>query len=159
LPRTTAANQIQAIAGLHNCKQLVELCISNNNLTTISGLEGLPLKTLRLNSNSLTKINGFESLSSLQYLDLSGNEVRTRASALNLEHVPCFGGRHRPLLCNHQQAGTVATKTSQVHPEWPCPALCLALTALALFDNGWARASSPTFCRSPAWMVSSILFS
>ena len=57
---------------------LQELCLNNNQITTIQGLEKLTeLRELNLAHNQITKIEGLEKLDSLKHLWLNNNQITT----------------------------------------------------------------------------------
>jgi Leucine-rich repeat (LRR) protein len=51
------------------------LDLSNNKLTSIDGLEDLPLRELRLSGNNLTTLKGLDRLSHLSTLLVSDNQI------------------------------------------------------------------------------------
>ena len=68
------------LKGLLNCKSLVDLSVSQNEIANLGGVEGLSvdLRRLDLSFNKLQRIDALESapfLSSLVFLDLRGNKI------------------------------------------------------------------------------------
>ena len=64
----------QRIAGLENCTSLIELDLTGNNVTEMTGMGGLlALKKLTLTSNRITEVSGIQSLLSLEHLLLQAN--------------------------------------------------------------------------------------
>ncbi|XP_075413513.1 leucine-rich repeat and guanylate kinase domain-containing protein [Tenrec ecaudatus] len=68
-------NEIQEIKGLELCCNLTHLSLAQNKISTIDGLNMLPIKNLCLSNNQIEKITGLESLKVLQKLDLSNNQI------------------------------------------------------------------------------------
>ena len=68
-------NNISEIKGLHACESLKTLTLSGNQIEKIEGLENLRLRTLSLSGNRLTKIENLESVTLLQDVDLSNNNI------------------------------------------------------------------------------------
>ncbi|XP_049750578.1 leucine-rich repeat and guanylate kinase domain-containing protein [Elephas maximus indicus] len=69
------SNEIEEIKGLELCSNLTHLSLANNKITTINGLSMLPIKILCLSNNQIEKITGLEDLKALQNLDLSNNQI------------------------------------------------------------------------------------
>ncbi|KAM6151991.1 leucine-rich repeat and guanylate kinase domain-containing protein [Erethizon dorsatum] len=70
-------NEIEEIGGLDLCCSLIHLSLANNKITTIDGLNTLPIKILCLSNNRIEKVTGLEDLKALQNLDLSHNQIRS----------------------------------------------------------------------------------
>ncbi|ELW68789.1 Leucine-rich repeat and guanylate kinase domain-containing protein [Tupaia chinensis] len=70
-------NEIEEIRGLEMCSNLIHLSLANNKITTINGLSMLPIKILCLSNNQIEKITGLEDLRTLQNLDLSHNQINS----------------------------------------------------------------------------------
>nr|XP_054350560.1 leucine-rich repeat and guanylate kinase domain-containing protein isoform X2 [Pongo pygmaeus] len=68
-------NEIEEISGLELCNNLIHLSLANNKITTINGLNKLPIKILCLSNNQIEMITGLEDLKALQNLDLSHNQI------------------------------------------------------------------------------------
>ena len=68
-------NGISQIAGLSACQSLMILTLSNNNIDKIEGLDDLRLRRLSLSCNKLTQIENLESVTLLQEVDFSGNNI------------------------------------------------------------------------------------
>ncbi|XP_003921031.3 leucine-rich repeat and guanylate kinase domain-containing protein isoform X1 [Saimiri boliviensis] len=68
-------NKIEEISGLEMCKSLTHLSLANNKITKINGLNTLPIKILCLSNNQIKMITGLENLKALQNLDLSHNQI------------------------------------------------------------------------------------
>lgn len=67
---------VQKIAGVASCTNLVQLDLSNNAIVTISGLSALAaLSKLVLASNRITSVGGLEGLCSLKHLLLQDNKI------------------------------------------------------------------------------------
>uniref|UniRef100_G3TMM7 Leucine rich repeats and guanylate kinase domain containing n=1 Tax=Loxodonta africana TaxID=9785 RepID=G3TMM7_LOXAF len=69
------SNEIEEIKGLELCSNLTHLSLANNKIITINGLSMLPIKILCLSNNQIEKITGLEDLKALQNLDLSNNQI------------------------------------------------------------------------------------
>jgi internalin A len=70
-------NQLTEIKGLEKLVGLQQLYLSGNHLTEIKGLEELVcLQRLYLSNNQLTEIKGLETLVDLQRLDLAGTHLK-----------------------------------------------------------------------------------
>ncbi|KAM9651111.1 LOW QUALITY PROTEIN: leucine-rich repeat and guanylate kinase domain-containing protein [Trichechus inunguis] len=69
------SNEIAEIKGLELCSNLTHLSLAKNKITTINGLSTLPIKILCLSNNQIEKITGLEDLKALQNLDLSSNQI------------------------------------------------------------------------------------
>ena len=66
------------------------LDLSYNNLTTIEGLDNLPIHTLKLRGNKITKLTGLDKLSNLSDLDVSENLIISLfplEKCMNLTHL------------------------------------------------------------------------
>uniref|UniRef100_A0A8I3WRE6 Leucine-rich repeat and guanylate kinase domain-containing protein n=1 Tax=Callithrix jacchus TaxID=9483 RepID=A0A8I3WRE6_CALJA len=68
-------NKIEEISGLEMCNNLTHLSLANNKIMKINGLNTLPIKTLCLSNNQIETITGLENLKALQNLDLSHNQI------------------------------------------------------------------------------------
>ncbi|XP_005082442.1 leucine-rich repeat and guanylate kinase domain-containing protein isoform X4 [Mesocricetus auratus] len=68
-------NEIEEINGIENCVCLTHLSLAGNKITTINGLGTLPIKVLCLSHNQIETITGLEELKALQKLDLSYNQI------------------------------------------------------------------------------------
>ncbi|XP_058386247.1 leucine-rich repeat and guanylate kinase domain-containing protein isoform X4 [Diceros bicornis minor] len=71
------SNEIEEISGLELCSSLTHLSLAKNKITTINGLGMLPIKILCLSNNQIEKITGLEDLKALQIVDLSHNQIRS----------------------------------------------------------------------------------
>ena len=92
--------RMQRISGLDACTTLLELDLSNNNVTAISGLESLTaLRKLTLTSNRITAITGLHTLSLLEHLLLQSNLLGSFES-LNLDMLAQLPGLRTLYLCN-----------------------------------------------------------
>ncbi|XP_070473839.1 leucine-rich repeat and guanylate kinase domain-containing protein isoform X2 [Equus przewalskii] len=69
------SNEIEEISGLELCNNLTHLSLAQNKITTITGLGVLPIKILCLSNNQIKKITGLEELKALQIVDLSCNQI------------------------------------------------------------------------------------
>ncbi|XP_004398032.1 PREDICTED: leucine-rich repeat and guanylate kinase domain-containing protein [Odobenus rosmarus divergens] len=69
------SNEIEEISGLELCSGLTYLSLAKNKITSINGLGMLPIKILCLSNNQIEKITGLEDLKALQILDLSHNQI------------------------------------------------------------------------------------
>ncbi|XP_017708426.1 PREDICTED: leucine-rich repeat and guanylate kinase domain-containing protein isoform X4 [Rhinopithecus bieti] len=68
-------NEIEEISGLEMCNNLIHLSLAKNKIMTINGLNKLPIKILCLSNNQIETITGLEDLKALQNLDLSHNQI------------------------------------------------------------------------------------
>ncbi|XP_030072925.1 leucine-rich repeat and guanylate kinase domain-containing protein isoform X2 [Microcaecilia unicolor] len=71
------SNNISEIKGLQNCSSLTYLSMAYNRIAEISGLTNLFIKTLCLSNNEIVKIRGLESLQALENLDLANNKINS----------------------------------------------------------------------------------
>ncbi|XP_073755318.1 leucine-rich repeat and guanylate kinase domain-containing protein isoform X1 [Callorhinus ursinus] len=69
------SNEIEEIRGLELCSGLTYLSLAKNKITSINGLGMLPIKILCLSNNQIEKITGLEDLKALQIVDLSHNQI------------------------------------------------------------------------------------
>ncbi|KAK2505898.1 hypothetical protein MC885_009524 [Smutsia gigantea] len=69
------SNEVTEISGLELCSNLTHLSLAKNKITTINGLSMLPIKVLCLSNNEIEKITGLEDLKALQVVDLSHNQI------------------------------------------------------------------------------------
>ncbi|XP_006861288.1 PREDICTED: leucine-rich repeat and guanylate kinase domain-containing protein [Chrysochloris asiatica] len=69
------SNEIEEIKGLELCSNLTHLSLAKNKITTLNGLSMLPIKILCLSNNQIEKITGLEDLKALQIVDLSNNQI------------------------------------------------------------------------------------
>ncbi|XP_057360762.1 leucine-rich repeat and guanylate kinase domain-containing protein isoform X3 [Manis pentadactyla] len=69
------SNEITEISGLELCSNLTHLSLAKNKIATINGLSMLPIKVLCLSNNEIEKITGLEDLKALQIVDLSHNQI------------------------------------------------------------------------------------
>ena len=72
-------NKFKNIAVFKNCPKLEELWASNNAITSLVGLEGVPgLKKLHLRHNKIENIEeeGLPDLQALEYLNLRTNKIK-----------------------------------------------------------------------------------
>jgi len=74
---------IRGLSVLKNSKRLRQLYISNNQITSLEGIEELLLlKDLWANDNQIKEIKGLNNLKNLKYLMLKGNQIE-KISGLN----------------------------------------------------------------------------
>lgn len=75
------SNRISCIADSlgASLKFLRVLDLSNNMLTTVRGLEGLPVLELNLSGNAISDVSGLDTCEKLSSLNLRNNKVRTLA--------------------------------------------------------------------------------
>uniref|UniRef100_A0A452QZ43 Leucine-rich repeat and guanylate kinase domain-containing protein n=1 Tax=Ursus americanus TaxID=9643 RepID=A0A452QZ43_URSAM len=69
------SNEIEEVGGLELCSALTHLSLAKNKITSINGLGMLPIKILCLSNNQIEKITGLEDLRALQIVDLSHNQI------------------------------------------------------------------------------------
>ncbi|CAH8438130.1 unnamed protein product [Schistosoma rodhaini] len=84
-------NQIHRIVHLHHLTKLVYLNISNNQLTTMNGLETLySLRILLLGNNQIKQICALNNLYNLNVLDLNHNQIQIIENLTHLKKLYCL---------------------------------------------------------------------
>ncbi|XP_039555419.1 leucine-rich repeat and guanylate kinase domain-containing protein-like [Passer montanus] len=72
-----AGNELAEVRGLERCRSLSQLGLAHNRLAAVTGLRGLPIRSLDLSFNQIEKVNGLKSLKNLQRVDLSHNKINS----------------------------------------------------------------------------------
>ncbi|XP_018649433.1 hypothetical protein Smp_144190 [Schistosoma mansoni] len=84
-------NQIHRIEHLHHLTKLVYLNISDNQLTTMNGLETLySLRILLLGNNQIKQICALNNLYNLNVLDLNHNQIQIIENLIHLKKLYCL---------------------------------------------------------------------
>ena len=105
-------NLIKVASGLQNLKHLEVLSLTHNNLKSLRGLLGLPLKRLHIDGNRISSLEGLDRLRQLEVLTAGRNEVDSLDGCVNCSSLrqvdlshnrvaqmrQCEHLRHLPLL-------------------------------------------------------------
>ncbi|KAM8882869.1 LOW QUALITY PROTEIN: leucine-rich repeat and guanylate kinase domain-containing protein [Synchiropus picturatus] len=78
-------NRFTEVRGLDRCFKLTHLSLASNMISSITGLDTLPLKHLNLRGNQLETMDGLENLTKLRILDLSHNRITSLVGFRNLQ--------------------------------------------------------------------------
>ncbi len=83
-----AESEIDSLDGIGYCRHVVNMDLSNNNISDISEIAGLlDIKELYLSNNNIGYIDALSSLLQLQIVDLSNNDIDDITPLLALEQL------------------------------------------------------------------------
>jgi len=80
-------NQISVISGVDGLKHLNVLSLKNNKIEQITGLGNLPLHCLHLDNNNLTRLKNLDSLPRLRQLTLGNNKISSMGALKNCKQL------------------------------------------------------------------------
>ena len=150
------------LKGLLSCKSLVDLSVSQNEIATLGGVEGLSgdLRRLDLSFNKLQLITAMESapfLSSLVFIDLRGNKIENIGEVHSLINLTALrtlyfrgpDGEDANPCCSHASYPEVIFQTLPSLQVLDGSHVQL-LTAMAHLERQMASiAADPAVCSSP----------
>ena len=92
---------LSSLEGITGCHQITELCIDNNQLKTLKGIENFPnLEILDCNMNSITSLDGLEHTPRMGELMCSANRITSLAGLEQytlLKKLDCSSNRIKSL--------------------------------------------------------------